>query len=200
MWVNEPEVKASVEYGEWLQPHIGGKLARFRAIASTVDREVAADFANDAVPAIASHITSFGRMSLLGAIRVAGWENVYYMDTDSLFVSDAGMQCLQAAHLVSVAQLGVLQVRSAPQVLVVRGQKHYLYGGSRTCAGLPRGAAVDAGDGRSYWYTQWAGGQCAAGHRPETKRVRLTYMNAPPYRGGTVRADGSVVPFKLSEW
>ncbi|GAJ21876.1 unnamed protein product, partial [marine sediment metagenome] len=41
-------------------------------------------------PAIASHVTAYGRMYLYELMKQAGRENVFYCDTDSLIVNEAG--------------------------------------------------------------------------------------------------------------
>jgi len=76
-------------------------------------------------PAIASHITSYARVELLKAIETAGWDNVYYVDTDSVFVNDAGREALEKANLVDSKQLGKLKHEYTADIVEIRGPKDY---------------------------------------------------------------------------
>ena len=57
--------------------------------------------------AIASFVTSYGRMKLLDAIETAEWKNVFYCDTDSLFVNNIGKERLK--ELIDKDKLGYLK-------------------------------------------------------------------------------------------
>ena len=55
---------------------------------------------------IASYITSLARLNLYNAARKAGVKNVYYCDTDSLYVNDEGMDRLTNSDMVHNTELG----------------------------------------------------------------------------------------------
>lgn len=74
-------------------------------------------------PAIASHVTSYGRMKLYNAIEIAGFENVYYADTDSLFVNDEGL--INLKELISNSELGMLKHEYSTKELTINGCKDY---------------------------------------------------------------------------
>jgi len=74
-------------------------------------------------PAISSHVTAFARMKLFHAIEKAGFENVYYVDTDSLFVNDAGYKNLKS--LISQTELGKLKLEYSSKYLNIHGCKDY---------------------------------------------------------------------------
>jgi hypothetical protein len=59
--------------------------------------------------AISSFITSYARMLLIKYIKIAKRENVYYCDTDSLFLNDIGYQNLVSNNLVDDYILGNLK-------------------------------------------------------------------------------------------
>ena len=74
-------------------------------------------------PAIAAHVTSFARAYLWELLERAGRENVFYCDTDSLFVNRAGYQAL-SGYLAEDA-LGKLALQRVIERLTVYGAKWY---------------------------------------------------------------------------
>ena len=59
---------------------------------------------------LAAYITAGARSMLCRAIVIAGPENVYYCDTDSLFVNAEGFRRLQAAGLLHEDMLGLFKL------------------------------------------------------------------------------------------
>jgi hypothetical protein len=76
-------------------------------------------------PAIASHVTSYARMLLWKYIETAGIENVYYTDTDSLFVNLEGYKNLEKANFLNEDTLGLLKLEYQADYLDIRGCKDY---------------------------------------------------------------------------
>lgn len=76
-------------------------------------------------PAIAAHVTGYARMLIWNIIETAGRENVYYTDTDSVFVNAKGEANLQAAGLVHNKTLGKLKKEKSGR-LFLNGCKDYL--------------------------------------------------------------------------
>ena len=76
-------------------------------------------------PAIASFCTAYARTKLLLAIEKAQWENVYYVDTDSLFVNEKGKENLK--DLIDDKKLGYLKLEyEAPLGMIIKGCKDYI--------------------------------------------------------------------------
>jgi hypothetical protein len=198
-WQLCPDGFIDLLYGEWLGRDSHGAPTRFRSIGGTVWREVIGDFLPDAVPAMAAWITSEARVRLLNAIRTAGWEHVYYVDTDSLFVDEEGWWRLRASGLVRPGQLGFLRLLAGPAVVEIRGIKYYVQDGQVTCAGLPRGVCTDAGTGNHYWYELTPTEAARKGLRPAAVRELRPYQRRPEYLHGMVGDDGRVTPFRLDE-
>lgn len=92
----------------------GGKVY----LRTTLDKE-----GRDSFPAIASHITAFARMYLYGLMIVANLENVYYCNTDSLFVNQAGFDNL--AHLIDPDKIGSLKLEKVSNNVIIHGCKDY---------------------------------------------------------------------------
>lgn len=74
-------------------------------------------------PAIAAHVTAYGRMYLWELIQIAGQGNYYYCDTDSLIVNDKGLDNLYSR--VSDNELGMLKIEDTLSHLVIWGLKDY---------------------------------------------------------------------------
>lgn len=78
----------------------------------------------DTFVAIASHITANARMYLWYLMKKAGLENVYYVDTDSLFVNEIGLANLQ--DVIDNNKLGMLKVEKVLTNLTIYGAKDYV--------------------------------------------------------------------------
>lgn len=100
----------------------GGSV--FKSVAPPVGENEAAN----AFCAIAAHVTAYARMLLWQYIQVAGPENLYYMDTDSLFVNQAAGDMLAGAGHVDASRLGALKMEKAGQ-MTVHGLKDYSFKG-----------------------------------------------------------------------
>lgn len=68
------------------------------------------DVAYNSIVAIASHVTSYARMLLYDLINIAGKENHYYNDTDSLYCNVKGFKNLEKKGLIDDKKLGALGI------------------------------------------------------------------------------------------
>jgi hypothetical protein len=64
----------------------------------------------DAFVAIAAFITSYARVLLMSYREIAGLNECYYCDTDSLFLSERGFNQLKRANLIDNLELGKLKI------------------------------------------------------------------------------------------
>ncbi|MCK9327713.1 MAG: hypothetical protein M0P69_19620 [Bacteroidales bacterium] len=113
---------------------------------------VAAEAANS-FPAVAAHVTAYARMLLWSYIEIAGFSNVAYMDTDSLFVNEAGLERLQAAGVLDPTRLGALKLEKEGQ-LTIYGVKDYVFDGKAKIKGISKNAIkISETD---YIVNQWA--------------------------------------------
>lgn len=79
----------------------------------------------DANIAIASHVTAYARMYLWHLIKTAGNGNVYYVDTDSLFVNEEGFKRLEQY----IGQdLGMLKLEGRADRAIFYAPKDYVFG------------------------------------------------------------------------
>lgn len=150
-----------------------------------------------AFPAISAHVTAYARCVLWEYVEKAGLENVYYCDTDSLLVNDAGRKRLEKE--VVGAGLGQLKVECEATGGVLRAPKDYDFGDRHKTKGLTRNAILQE-DG-SYIDLQWPKlgmlleDGVLEGYRNRVVRKVLRRS----YDKGTVTASGRVVPFRFSE-
>lgn len=92
----------------------------------------------DSFPAIAAHVTAYARMLLWRYMEIAGRENVYYCDTDSLFVNRDGYTRLQA--VIDPDKLGYLKLEGISSSVTIRGCKDYDFGGTTKTKGVSKSA------------------------------------------------------------
>lgn len=186
-------------YAEWYKITASGAIERWRTVAGLTQVEVVESWSHDSVPAMAGWITSAARMKLLAAIEDAGWEHVYYVDTDSLFVDAIGSARLVESGHLSIGEMGYLQVEGVYHDMEVRGIKDYTVDGRHVSAGLPKGHKDVPGTRNEYWWTPWIGLATRTQARPTADAVLKHYHRLQPYRHGTILAGGKVVPLQMWE-
>ena len=150
---------------------------------------------DNSFPAIAAHVTSYGRVMLLDLIEQAGDGHAYYCDTDSLMVDAVGLENLRAD--IDPKMLGALKVESAGKRVTLWGPKDYRVGDKEKHKGI-RPTALKVGD--STWeqakFTSWdyhlSQGQDGF-ITVETARKTLRRR----YQKGTPTMSGWVSPFVL---
>lgn len=113
--------------------------------------------AEDSFPAIASHVAAAARSILWGYAQLAGPEHVYYADTDSLIVNQAGYKAL--APWIDPVKLGYLKVEAQAADLEIIAKKSYRMGKDRTLKGVKKNATqTDDGKWQQTQFTslKWA--------------------------------------------
>jgi len=95
------------------------------------------DFARDSIPIIASTVTAYARTLLYDMMEQAGFENIYYCDTDSLFVNDDGLHNLSS--MISTSELGKLKIEKSGYCQI-RGAKDYTFNDVVKLKGIKRNA------------------------------------------------------------
>lgn len=98
--------------------------------------------ADNSFPGIASHIAAAGRLVLWDYAKLAGLENCYYADTDSLIVNQAGMDNLE--DWVDPLKLGYLKLEGTTDNLEILAKKSYIFGDKRVAKGIRKNAERQA--------------------------------------------------------
>lgn len=105
----------------------------------------------DAFIAVAAHVTAYARMYLWQLMNLAGKNNVYYVDTDSLFVNQSGYQHLN--EYLDEFKLGYLKIEKIFHDLVIYGPKDYESDNMTKIKGIPKNAKKI--DENTYSYTHF---------------------------------------------
>jgi DNA polymerase type B, organellar and viral. len=199
-WIDVPSAEYGKPWGFWVSRDETGNWQRWRCLAWRVQKEIVGGFTNDAVPSIASWITSLGRMKLLHVMRVAGMENISYVDTDAIFVNAIGYAKLNMANLIRSNELGYLQKKAASDGCTIYGIKSYDLGGASIHAGIPQNARVTETGNMLYTRFAKTAEQIRKGTTPRAKQIDWRSNRSAPYRHGTVQEGGEIHPIVLEEW
>jgi len=95
------------------------------------------DFGTDSIPIISSFVTSYSRILLWDMINKADLTNVYYCDTDSLFVNYKGYKNLE--QYISQTELGKLKLEKVGNCQT-HGVKDYVFGDIIKLKGVKKNA------------------------------------------------------------
>ena len=144
---------------------------------------------------IASHVTAYARIYLYELILRAGRKNVYYCDTDSIFVN---LKCRgRLKKYIDETKLGKLKLEKKPHNLRIYGLKDYKIDGKAVLKGI-RGDAKLLPDGR-YKQKQFESLKVAISKK-HLDKPHVNYVIkklSREYKKGIVKSSGRVVPFRL---
>ena len=117
-------------------------IQRYRQIGTLIQREVREGESFNSHPAIAAHVTAFGRLDLWRYIQIAGCNNTFYTDTDSLVVNEKGLANLQP--WLNDSELGALKLEDGPFDFHIYGAKDYRIRDVATIKGVRKNAIEQA--------------------------------------------------------
>lgn len=151
----------------------------------------------DSFPAIASHVTAYGRMYLWDIMNKAGTGNYFYCDTDSLIVNQKGYNNLMT--LISKTELGYLKVADTGNKVIIRGLKDYSFELKTVVKGI-RKNAIKLTD-TLYSQEQWPSfrGLLRKNQADNYTVKTITKELSRTYLKGTVLNSGKVIPLVLKE-
>ena len=148
-------------------------------------------------PAIASHVTAYGRMYLWYLIQKAGELNCYYCDTDSIIVNEDGL--LNLAAYIDNTELGKLKVEEKTQHLTIRGLKDYTTDTKQAIKGIRKNAVcIKQG---IYEQQSWPSfnGVLRTGNANTYEIKTTTKHLSREYTKGVVTETGHINPFIICE-
>lgn len=200
-WVTD--IRTPVEYtgvGAWTEIDLEtGKTYRCRALAGVLVVEHQEGEAPYSHPAISAHVTGWGRMELWKLIEGAGMDQTLYCSTDSVLVTERGLERLYDARHADA--LGALRLERKVERGTLYGPNDYELDGERKTKGVSK---------KAIWTTpntleqeQWLGlkSLIMKGHlesplvRHQTKTLKRIYHKGHVEEGGRTR------PFSLPlEW
>lgn len=171
-----------------------GKKYRRRHIAGLILCREPGGESRYSHPAIVSHVTAYGRVMLWQLATCAGYQNVHYMDTDSLHVTGEGVENLRS--YINPKQLGALKIEKTVETAIYYGPKDYELDNVRKIKGVSKNAVET--DIATFSQSQWVSlrGSCMMDHSggPLVKRVTKHYSRR--YWKGERLATGRVLPIR----
>jgi hypothetical protein len=117
----------SIQYGErdWY-PKDSNTPIRLKWIGPVVQMRMPLGEHYESSPIVAAYVTSYGRSYMRYLRNLAGIGNVYYIDTDSLFVNVNGRNRLQRSGMLSDTKLGFLKQEGIYNKMEFNGPKDYV--------------------------------------------------------------------------
>ena len=168
---------------------------RMRSFGGVVQELTSTGESFNSHPAIASHVAAYGRMELWRLINLAGLNNVYYADTDSITVNSRGMNNIPDAYISS--ELGYLKVEAHFRKLTIYGAKDYVFGSKTRIKGIrSKAVCIAPGHYRQERFSKFktmlrAGDINTMTIHNQDKHLKRIYTK------GTVTDSGRVVPLRV---
>ncbi len=155
------------------------------------------DEAYNSFPAIASHVTAYGRLYLYKLMELCGWGNYVYCDTDSLIVNNAGLVNLE--NQLDDMKIGCMKIEDVTENLIIRGLKDYQTEKKTVIKGISK-HAVKLSDGK-YQQESWPSfAGILNGTATDIYTVKsITKTLTREYTKGNVTESGIVLPFVLDD-
>lgn len=174
-------------------------VTEWRAFGAVIRFDRGKQEAYNSFPAISAHVTAHGRMLLWTYIVIAGLDNVYYCDTDSLIVNNQGAANL--ADFVDNERLGALKVEQTADTAYFYAPKDYIFGDVVKRKGV-RKSAVSLNNDNEFVQEQWERIRTALRKqdrddyviRQQTKRLERVIKNRV-----VVDAQGRTAPILIDE-
>lgn len=172
-----------------------GRQSYQTALGGTIYETISQGESYHALPVIAAHVTAAARLYLWSLIKQARRENVYYCDTDSLIVNQAGYYNLE--HLIEPDTLGKLKIELQSPWLIVNAPKDYAMEGRSKIKGI-RANAIQLND-NTYLQEQWVklAGLIRQGFKEGYTSKEIEKQQQRIIYSGVVTDSGRVEPFQL---
>ena len=167
----------------------------YRVYKGVVEKETGYEEGYNSFVAIAAYITSLARAQLYEYIKLAGRENVFYCDTDSLFVNELGHARLSS--VIDPARLGALKLEGIEPYAEFYGSKRYRFGTKIRSKGIRAGAReISPG---MFEQEKWRGfrGALRSGDSDSVQIDVVRKEISSKYLKGFVLPSGVVSPFRL---
>lgn len=173
------------------------RVIHYRRFNGLIQRRETFWESSNSHPAIAAHITAYGRMVLWALMRKVTPEHYFYCDTDSLLVSVEGFKRVE--ETINDVVLGAPKVVLKIEQCVLNGPKDYVCDGVRTIKGV-REQAVQL-EGNLFRQERFVGfrGALRRGWTDAPRTLEGLKRLRREYGKGIVLADGGVLPFHLGD-
>jgi hypothetical protein len=166
-----------------------------RRISGRIERSAGLQEGRETFVAIASHITADARMKLWSYFELAGRENIFYTDTDSMIVNQKGYN-----NSISKLgpELGMLSLKDTANMIEIRGLKDYSFGENETIKGIRKDAIKITDD--LFSQTKFEG-IAGAIRKNRMNKMFISEVRKKLYRmydKGIVLSDGKIIPIHVS--
>ena len=150
---------------------------------------------NNSMPIISAQITDYARLYLWQLCLKAGMKNLYYVDTDSLIVNQAGYNKLKT--MLDKTEIGKLKTEGTSETIEIIGLKNYVFAGIHKLKGVPVKHEKLTPD--TYEYKTFPGIITELREGIEKNyRIRTTVKTIKRvYDKGTITVTGKVKPYVL---
>ncbi len=174
-----------------------GRVRQIRFLLGEIFELVGYEESFNSFPAIASHVTAYGRLHLWELMRQAGEGNYFYCDTDSLIINETGLYNLE--NQIDNFRLGGLKVQETISSVTIRGLKDYSIPTKNVVKGI-RKNAVEISEG-VYQQEQWPSfkGLLRTNQANIYTVKKITKVLNREYTKGHVNFDGSIDPLCLAD-
>jgi len=150
----------------------------------------------NAAVAISATVTSYARLVLWSLIETATLENVYYVDTDSLMVNEAGLERLKPWI---GNDLGWLKLEKEADVVEIRAPKDYSFGALTKIKGIPKKAEEVADSIYAFTKISKVKTSLKEGSADPVESIEVKILSRW-VKKRVVLPDGSTEPLQLQEW
>lgn len=199
-WVDCPGKGNKLPYETWWDKDPeGNQSVRYRSIAWHVQYERRTGESLDSCPAISAWVYSLARVRLLAAILAAGWDNVHYLDSDSLWTNHKGYAELQRKGWVGNNDPGKMKLEGTHEWVFFHGLKCYDIPGKSVHVGVPKKCQGDNWNGFTYSTPETLAAAMQEKRHPEPVEIRRKSIPSRVYRHGVVSLNGRVQPYTLWE-
>lgn len=173
-----------------------GKWDSFKIFGGSCFQKMGEEESFNSFPGVAAHVTAYARQTLLNFIEIAGWENIYYGDTDSLIVNETGHKRLLPWH--DQKTLGKIKEEKRDKRLVINCPKDYLFAGEVKRKGIKKDAKQV--NEITFDTTVWPKiNSCIrAGNLDNYSNIKRTKVLTRAYTKGWVDLVGNMFPFRLT--
>jgi hypothetical protein len=197
-WVTWPDRTADEPFDQWVEAgEDETKPDDWRSIAWEVEKLTVIGEHRQSVPSITAWVNSLGRVRLWNLCEIAGRDQVFYVDTDSLWTTKQGYDRLAAAGEIHQTALGKLKVEGQYRHCEFRGIKHYVRDGWKVCAGLPPRAETDPMERIEQMSDLPLSFDLTRQQAPSGQTFLSEHRYASTYRHGVVLPTGRVQPFQI---
>lgn len=188
---------ATRDYDWWQEyDYQDKKVYTYRCINHRVEVSTGYHEGFNSLVAIAAEVTANARLYLWDLISLAGVNNVFYCDTDSLIVTEAGMAYLSG--FIHPTELGKLKIVASADNISIHNLKDYSFGGLVKIKGVRRDAEMI--EYNKYKQLQSIGIKSGLHNRDINRVIWRAVIKElkRDYTKGEVLPDGRVKPFVFS--